>query len=260
MEHNGRALNAIIDNWSGMNVISETVVEHLGPKIEKHPTPYRISWVNETNSVLVNRRCLIKFSLGKKYVDEAWCDVILMTVCHMLLGLPWLYDWRVLYDGYANTYSFDFKGKKFVLDPLQVSEFETKNEVVPVLTVRQFTRVMHEDNLVLMVVRREAKQGDGNVSVELSALLEKFWDIMPDEMPNQLPPMREVQDAIDLILSSTLPNVPHYRMSPTENEELSRQIQQLLDKGFVRESLSPYDVPVLLTPKKDGSWNMYVES
>ena len=43
LEHNGRALNVIIDNGSGMNVISEIVVECLGLKIENHPTPYRIS-------------------------------------------------------------------------------------------------------------------------------------------------------------------------------------------------------------------------
>jgi hypothetical protein len=121
MKHNGRPLNFIIDNGNDMNVIFEVAIERLGMKTEKHPTPYRISWVNEVNSVLVKQRCLVKFSLGKKYVDEAWCDVIPMTVCYMLLGRLWLYDQRVLYDGYANTYSFNFQGKKFVLDPLQIS-------------------------------------------------------------------------------------------------------------------------------------------
>ena len=86
MQHNNRALNVIIDNGSGMNVVAETVVERLGLKTEKHPQPYRICWVNDTNSVLVKQRCLVKFSLGKHYADEAWCDVIPMTVCHMLLG------------------------------------------------------------------------------------------------------------------------------------------------------------------------------
>ena len=84
---------------------------------------------------------MVKFSLGKRYTDEAWCDVIPMTVCHMLLGRPWLYDRRVCYDGYANTYSFNFQDKKLVLDPLQISEFDTK-DVVPVLTMKQFSRVI----------------------------------------------------------------------------------------------------------------------
>ncbi|RVW62160.1 Retrovirus-related Pol polyprotein from transposon 17.6 [Vitis vinifera] len=83
---------------------------------------------------------------------------------------------------------------------------------------------------------------------------------MPDEMSKQLPPLREVQHAIDLIPGSSLRNLPHYRMSPTENEELNRQVQQLLDNGFIRESLSPCVVLVLLTPKKDNTWRMCIDS
>ena len=74
--------------------------------------------------------------------------------------------------------------------------------------------------MVLLVVSREVKQEDIIIPIEFSTMLEEFQDIMPDEVPNQLPPMREVQHAIDMIPGSTLPNLPHYRMSLTENEEL----------------------------------------
>jgi hypothetical protein len=131
---------------------------------------------------------------------------------------------------------------------------------IPVLNLHQFSQVVTREHMLLFVVRREVNQNDGKVPKELTTIIKKFQDIMPDEMPHQLPPMRGVQHAVDLIPGLSLPNLPHYRMSPTENEELNRQVQQLLDRGFIRESLSPCAIPVLLTLKKDESWRMGVNS
>jgi hypothetical protein len=58
---------------------------------------------------------------------------------------------------------------------------------------------------------------------------------------------------------ASLPNHPAYRTNPEETKEIQRQVKKHLDKGYVRESLSPCVVPVLLVPKKDGSWRMCVD-
>jgi hypothetical protein len=63
---------------------------------------------------------------------------------------------------------------------------------------------------------------------------------------------------IDLIPDASLPNCAPYRTNPEETKEIQRQVQEP-DKGYVCESLSPCAIPVILVPKKDGSWRMCVD-
>ena len=87
-------------------------------------------------------------------------------------------------------------------------------------------------------------------------MIEKFSDVFPEDLPNKLSPMRDIQHAINLTSRSSLSNLPHYRMNPTEHAELKRQIDELVDKGFIRERKILCAVPSLLTLKKDRSWRM----
>ena len=91
---------------------------------------------------------------------------------------------------------------------------------------------------------------------EIQELLENFADIVVDELPHSLPPIRSINHHIDLILGASLPNKTAYRLTPRENEEVKNKVQKLLDKGLVRESPSPCAVPTLLSQKKDGGWRM----
>jgi hypothetical protein len=95
---------------------------------------------------------------------------------------------------------------------------------------------------------------------EIQELLDEFVDIVVDELSCSLPPIRSIIHHIDLILGVSLQNKVAYRLTPQENEEVKNQVQEMLDKGLVRERLNPYAVPTLLSPKKDGGWRMSTDS
>jgi hypothetical protein len=81
-----------------------------------------------------------------------------------------------------------------------------------------------------------------------------------DELPCSLPPIRSISHHIDLRLGANLPNKAAYQLTPRENQEVKRQVQDLMNKGLIREILSPCDVPKVLTLKKYGGWRMCTDS
>ncbi|XP_073137140.1 uncharacterized protein [Henckelia pumila] len=87
----------------------------------------------------------------------------------------------------------------------------------------------------------------------VTSLLQEFEDLFSEELPQGLPPLRGIEHQIDFVPKSALPNRPTYMRNPEETKELQKQVKELFDKIFVRESMSPCAVPVLLVPKKDGS-------
>lgn len=87
-------------------------------------------------------------------------------------------------------------------------------------------------------------------------MLSNYNDIIVDD----LTPVRSINHHIYIIPGATLPNKATYRMTPTENEEIRKQVQELLDKGLLRESLSPCVVPTVLSLRKDGGWRMCTDS
>jgi hypothetical protein len=84
-------------------------------------------------------------------------------------------------------------------------------------------------------------------------ILQEYEDVFPQDVPPGLPPIHGIQHQIDLIPGASLPNCAPYHTNLEETKEIQQKIQEPLDKGHIRESPSPCDVPIILVPKKDGS-------
>ncbi|GJU56114.1 putative reverse transcriptase domain-containing protein, partial [Tanacetum coccineum] len=85
-----------------------------------------------------------------------------------------------------------------------------------------------------------------------------FPEVFPDDLSG-LPPIREIEFRIELIPGATPVAKSPYRLAPSELEELSGQLKELQDKGFIRPSSSPWGAPVLFVKKKDGSFRMCID-
>jgi hypothetical protein len=155
-----------------------------------------------------------------------------MDVCHVLLGRPWQYDMNFIHGGRINTYTLDKNGRTQMLLPIE--EKKVKDEAsMSILLMSgkeqemQFVVVMNP-RFILTSTSMEY------FPKEVQELLENFVDIVVDEFPNSLPPIKSISHHIDLVLGENLPNKETYRLTHQVNEEVKRQVQDLLDKGLVR--------------------------
>ena len=96
-------------------------------------------------------------------------------------------------------------------------------------------------------------------SSELASLLHAFADVFPEELPAGLPPQRHVEHTIPLEPGHKAPAKKLYRMSTYELQELRKQLNELIAKGWIRPSRSPFGAPVLFVAKKDGSLRMCID-
>jgi hypothetical protein len=284
-----RSIRIIIDSGSCNNLASTTLVEKLSLPTHKLSNPYHIQWLNDGGKIRVSRSVRVPFSIGA-YSDYVDCDVVPMEACSLLLGRPWQYDTDSLHHGHSNHYSLLFKGQKIIIHPMTPEQIVKDDLARVVKTAKEQepssstsdTSEIKLNALVLLATRadfddiqdahlpcyalvcsRVLVSLDDAPSLDIPSavadLLQEYVDVFPKDLPLGLPPLRGIEHQIDLIPGAQLPNRASYRTNPDETKEIQRQVRALLDKGYIRESLSPCSVPVLLVPKKDGSWRMCVD-
>ncbi|TYJ96449.1 putative Retrotransposon protein [Cucumis melo var. makuwa] len=95
------------------------------------------------------------------------------------------------------------------------------------------------------------------VSLSFELLVREYLDVFPDELP-RLPPSREIDFVIELEPGTAPISRAPYKMALAELKDLKVQLQKLLNKGFIRPSVSPWGGTILFVKKKDGSIHLYI--
>ncbi|GJW88626.1 putative reverse transcriptase domain-containing protein [Tanacetum coccineum] len=119
-----------------------------------------------------------------------------------------------------------------------------------------------ENNKANVVIKLEwtelRAKGSEKKRLEDVPIVQDFPEVFPEDLPG-LPPTRQVEFQIDLVPGAAPVARAPYRLAPSEMKELSEQLKELSDKGFIRPSSSPWGAPVLFVKKKDGSFRMCID-
>ena len=154
----------------------------------------------------------------------------------------------------------DCKEKKVRFSPVDGQKFEfigSKFKPWPkLLTAMQTLKCMRQGCQVYLVsfVNKESD----TLKPQDIKVVRDFLDVFPEDLPG-LPPDREVEFTIELAPGTAPLSKAPYRMAPVELKELKEQLQDLLDKGFIKPSVLPWGAPVLFVKKKDGSMRLCID-
>ncbi|KAL1925879.1 hypothetical protein VTP01DRAFT_7269 [Rhizomucor pusillus] len=204
----------------------------------------------------INKRAHIQFSLsGCRMEIDAY---ILDTKFDLVLGQNWLKKYNPEAQWSSDTWIVKVDGKDYELLP---ARYLGESGLRYLLSHKQLDRafkdkLIERTYLLHMQVKDEGK--DKHIVTEsLKDLIDEYKDVFQEELPG-LPPEREVEHVIDTGDAKPISRPP-FRMSPLELDEVRRQLDELLKRGLIRPSASPWGAPVLFVKKKDGSMRMCID-
>ncbi|GKB86038.1 hypothetical protein Tco_0958310 [Tanacetum coccineum] len=146
-----------------------------------------------------------------------------------------------------------------------------KNEVLVVQGLRSGVRIEYRLSIISCIKTQKyiekgcpvfliqvTKKGTEEKQLKDLSIVRHFSEVFPEDL-HGLPPARQVEFKIDLVPGAAPVVRAPYRLAPAEMKELSDQLKELSDKGFIRPSSLPWGAPVLFVKKKDGSFRMCID-
>ncbi|XP_047160910.1 uncharacterized protein LOC124831066 [Vigna umbellata] len=240
----GASCVALFDSGVTHSFVYETCVERLGLVVSELQVDLvvTIPTIGLVRTSTVCSRYPIEFE-GRRFRVNLIC--LPLQELEVILGMDWLA---------VNLILLDCGEKRLV--------FPNGDEDMSLSIGMLRQDIMEGASCFLIMSHTEVAQdfnlsAHGKQSIDLE-IVNDFLDVFPKDVPG-LPLPREVEFSIDLVLGAGLVSIAPYRLAPAELAELKKQIEDLLEKQFIRPSVSPWGAPVLLVKKKDGSSRLCVD-
>ncbi|KAL0540047.1 hypothetical protein IC582_024275 [Cucumis melo] len=240
----------LFDSGSSHSFISSAFVSHA--RLEVEPLHHVLSVSTPSGECMLSKEkvkaCQIEIA---GHVIEVTLIVLDMLDFDVILGMDWLA---------ANHASIDCSRKEVTFNPPSMASFKFKGggskSLPQVISAIRASKLLSQGTWGILASVVDTREAD--VSLSSEPVVRDYPDVFPEELPG-LPPHREVEFAIELEPGTVPISRAPYRMAPAELKELKVQLQELLDKGFVRPSVSPWGAPVLFVKKKDGSMRLCID-
>ncbi|XP_058784063.1 uncharacterized protein LOC131658826 [Vicia villosa] len=236
---NSMPLITIIDTGATHCFIAAECVERLGLMLSSMngEMVVEVPAKGSVTTSLVCLKCPLSI-FGRDFAVDLVC--LPLAGLDVILGMNWLeYNYA-----HINCYN-------------KTVRFSTAEEEEAGLVSSKQVRQLLKEEVEMFSLMATLSIENQNIIDELPVVRE-FPEVFPDEIPD-VPPERGIEFTIDLVPGTRPVSMAPYRMSASELTELKKQLEDLLEKKFVRPSVSPWGAPVLLVKKKDGSTRLCVD-
>lgn len=187
------------------------------------------------------------------FISQADLNILPLGSYDVLIGMDWLEKHRVLLDCYNKTFScIDDEGNKISVRGI------ARKVMIREISALQMKRSVCKGCKVYVVHLLDPRDKIEKTDIENTHVLNEYKDVFPDEILG-LPPRRDIDFTIDLVPGSVPISKTPYRLNILELKELKAQLQELIDKRYIRPSVSPWGAPVLFVKKKDGTLRLCID-
>nr|GEX98068.1 putative reverse transcriptase domain-containing protein [Tanacetum cinerariifolium] len=173
----------------------------------------------------------------------------------VIIGMDWLAKYHALIVCDEKVVRIPY-GNEVLIIQGDNCDGESKLNIISCTKTRKYIQKGCQVYLA-QVTSKKAEDKSDEKRLEDVPIVREFLEVFPEDLPG-LPPARQVEFQTDLVPGAALVARAPYQLAPAEMQELSTQLQELSDKGFIRPSSSPWGALVLFVKKKDGSFQMCI--